>query len=118
MALPEVNAQVSVDNNASVFAALQDRVIRGEKLSESDIVNALFEDLRAGRALSEVFLSKFIVGNTRVSVEAIGRILSALQTEMSATLLSSPDLFVLHSRAAALLARDLRRRQSHLHVVK
>jgi hypothetical protein len=116
MAFPEVVS--TLDTLASAFAALQDRTIRGEKLSESDIVDALLADLTVGRAVSEVFLSKFIVSNSKVSLEAVQRIVGELQSKMSATLLTDPDLFVQHSRAAALLARDLRRRSTGLHLVR
>ncbi len=101
----------------SALAALQERGIRGDQLSEHDIVEAIRVDIEAGAVVSEVFLSKFVAANTAVSPVAIESLLGQLQIEMNAVLLGNPDLFVCHAKAAAFLARELRRRRSVLHLV-
>jgi hypothetical protein len=101
----------------SALAALQERVIRGEQLSEHDITRSVRVDIESGIAVSEVFLSKFIGGNRAISPDAIESIVAQLQAKMKEVLFSNPDLFLAYGKAAAFLARELRRRAAVLHLV-
>lgn len=101
----------------SALAALQERSIRGEQLSEHDIVDAIRIDIDSGTVVSEVFLSKFVASNRSVSPVAIESLIGQLQSKMNAVLMSNPDLFLSYGKAAVLLARELRRRTSALHLV-
>lgn len=101
----------------SALAALQERSIRGEQLLEHDIISAIQADIENGTMVSEVFLSKFVAGNRSVSGVAMKSLIGQFQAKMNEVLLSNPDLFLSYGKAAALLARELRRRTTVLHLV-
>jgi|GEM_PF-3712562 len=108
---------VSTSEVASALAALQDRVIQGDEISEVTIKDAIEVDLKRGIPLSEVFLSKFVCSNHAVSSEAIHSIVVRMQASMNEVLLSNPDLFAAYSKGVTLLARELRRRSIGIRLV-
>lgn len=108
---------VSTLHIPSALAALQERSIRGEPLSEHDIVGAIGTDIESGSVVSEVFLSKFVTSNRSVSAVAIESLIGQFQAKMNGVILTNPDLFLSYGKAAALLARELRRRTTALHLV-
>jgi hypothetical protein len=97
-------ATQSVSFSSSALAALQSRFIAKGKISASELSEAIAADLDQGVALSETFITKFLLA-TDMPSDLRSEITSKIQARMGQVLFRDPVLFLNYSKAAVLIAR-------------
>jgi hypothetical protein len=94
----------SVGLSRSARVALQSRFIAKGNISASELSEAIAADLDQGVALSETFITKFLLA-TDMPSDLRSEITSKIQARMGQVLFCDPVLFLNYSKAAVLIAR-------------
>lgn len=102
MAVARLESGSESSLNYSALAALQEKVVCGAGVSESDLTHALTQDIEGGVRLSEVFLSKFS-RTSILSQESREALIARLQAKMSQMVFTDPGAFLNYGKAAVIL---------------
>jgi hypothetical protein len=106
MAVARLESASHSSHPHSALAALQEKIVCGVAVSESDLTHALTKDIESGVRLSEVFLSKFS-RTSILSQESREALIARLQARMSQMVFTDPAAFLNYGKAAVILTGKL-----------